>query len=261
MAVQTVDRINFGTGRFYETLPGGYPFPIANATDINVDFKADLKEAFGEGGYPLSVADGHRSIDITAKHYNLTPQALANATNGTISTGTSPFAIDEPHTVPTTPFTFTLTNGATLVPNTLVVVAYPLVSGVNVPTVYNIVASGSEAVGVSCSVSPVGVVKFAAADTGINTQCTYQYTNAAGTRVSVANPFQNSAKAYQLVAIKRDNAPLDNSTAQLVYTFFAVRTAGIKNQYQEGAFTVYERSYKAYANPAGLVFQCDTVNV
>lgn len=258
-AIQTVDRINFGTARLYQLVPGGYPFPVANLTDAEVDFKADLKEAYGEQAYPIAVADGHRSIDVTAKHYTINPTILAQSLGGIITGSTSaPMALDEIHTAVGS--SATLTNGATLVPNTLVVLAQPLVGGIPNPTLYAIVTAGSEVAGKSCSVNGTGVITFAAGDATVAFSATYQYTLTVGTRVSVANPFQNSSLTFQLVMVKRDLSPVDNATAELVMTLFAVRSAGIKNPYKEGDFTVYERSYKAYANGAGNVFQADFVN-
>jgi hypothetical protein len=63
----------------------------------------------------------------------------------------------------------------------------------------------------------------------------------------------------QLSAVKRDSS-VDSGTAALVYTFFSVRVGGIKVDHKEGDFTVYERTYKAYANSQGQVWQTDFAN-
>lgn len=263
-AIQQLDRINFGSARVFETpAGGGAPVLIANITDVSADFKCDLKEAFGENSYPIAVADGHRSIDITGKHYTIRPETLASATNGSISTGATPYSLDEAGVVPaSTPYTVPLAQAAQYVAGSLYLVVFVMTNGIAVPTKYNIVAAGSEAAGVSASIT-AGVLKFAAGDTGLTFQASYAYTPtvAVGTRVTIQNGPQNSGKTFQLVAVKRDTSPLDNSVGQLIFTFPNVRLGGMKPGYKEGDFTTYERTYKAFANAAGLVGYADFVNV
>jgi hypothetical protein len=265
MAAITTERINFGTGSVFETASGAAtPTRVANLTDVSADFTIELKEAYSEGTWPIAIASGHGSITITAKHYTMNPTLLANATGGVISTGaTTPQAVDEAYTVPAvSTYTVPLTNGGSgkLVAGTLLILAFPIVGGVAVPRYYSPVTAGSEVAGASYSVAPsTGIVTFAAGDAGVAFQASYSYTATTGSRVTVANSFQNSQKPMSLVAVKRDNS-VDAGTAALIYTFPAVRAGGIKNGHQEDNFTVYERTYKAFANAQGTVWTTDFVN-
>ena len=70
-ATTTTDRVNFGVGRLFVNAPGGQRTPYGQMTDISIDLTVDLKEIYGEGGFPIAVADGHRAISVTGKHYTL----------------------------------------------------------------------------------------------------------------------------------------------------------------------------------------------
>lgn len=262
-AIQTTERIVFGTASQFNILPGGVLQRSQNMTELMADFKAELKEAFSEPGYPIAVADGHRSIDITAKSYNLNPQIMADALGGAVTTGsTEAFAIDEPHTVPAvSTYTVTLSN-IPIDAGKLLVIAFPLTGSIPTPKVYSIVTAGTETAGSSCSVvASTGVLTFAAGDASVLVNVSYGYNQSVGSRVLVTNLPQNSSKTSQLIAVKRDGSPVDNSTAQSITTFFAVKSAGLKSQYKENDFTVYERMYKAFADSRGYVVQTDFVNV
>ena len=259
-AVQQQDKISFATGRLFATpVGGGARLSYGDLTDVSVDIKVDLKEAYGEGQYPISVADGHRSIDIMGKHYTLRLDALGNDLAGTTSATTSSataFSWDEAGIVPGTPFQYTMNNASGYLAGSAVLKVYV---GVNkAPTTYQI-TTGAPVAGVSAQIS-AGVITFAAGDAGLAFIVTYQYANTNGQQIQLANTFQGSTSAYQMVLAKRDRSPIDNSIGQLIFTFNAVRFGGIKADYKEGDFTVYERSFKAFADPTGVVGYIQFVN-
>ena len=259
MAIQQQDKISFSTGRLFATpIGGGARLFYGDLTDVSVDIKVDLKEAFSEGQYAIAVADGHRSIDVSAKHYTLRLDALANDLNGssTSTTSSDAFSWDEAGTVPATPFQYTLAQSATYIPNSLVLKVYV---GVNkAPLTYKIVASGPIA-GYSAALS-AGVLTFASGDAGLAFSATYQYNNNNGSRITISNSFQGSTLPYTMVLAKRDISPIDGSIGQLIFTLNAVRFGGIKSDYKEGDFTVYDRSFKAYADTTGTVGYIEFVN-
>ena len=260
-AVQQQDKISFATGRLYATpVGGGQRLSYGDLTDVSVDIKIDLKEAFGEGQYPIAVADGHRSIDIMAKHYTLRLDALGNDLAGSTSSATSSataFSYDEAGIVPGTPYQYTLANAATYVANSAVLKAY--VGTNKAPTTYALV-TGTPVAGVSASISAGGVITFAAGDAGTAFIVTYEYGNNNGQQIQLANNFQGSTSSYQMKLAKRDRSPIDNSIGQLIFTLNAVRFGGIKLDYKEGDFTVYERSFKAFADPTGVVGYLEFIN-
>jgi hypothetical protein len=63
-----------------------------------------------------------------------------------------------------------------------------------------------------------------------------------------------------MVLVKKDRSPIDNSNGQLIFTLNAVRPGGIKMEYKEGEFTVYDRMFKAFSDPTGIVGTLQFVN-
>jgi hypothetical protein len=258
-AIQQTDKIAFGTGRLFVTpTGGGARLFYGDLTEADVEISVDLKEAFGEAGFPISVADGHRSLMVSAKHYTLRLDALANDLGVSAPTSSADsFSWDEAGIVPGTPYQYTLANAAAYITGTLVLKVF--LPPKNAPVYYAIVANGSEVAGKSASVT-AGVLKFAAGDSGVAFQATYQYSNTAGQRIQIVNTFQGSSLPYTMVLAKRDVSPIDNTIGQLIFTLNAVRFGGFKSAYKEGDYTVYERSFKAFADPTGVVGYVEFVN-
>jgi hypothetical protein len=249
-ATQQVEVLNFGTGRLFALPPGGNRIPYGKMADISVDIKVDLKEIYGEGGFPIAVADAHRSIDVTGKHYTLSLDTIATDL-GLVAPVASTTAIsyDEVGTIVT--HAYQLSQHATYVVGTAIV----YVGAIR----YKIVTAGSEVAGSACSITS-GTVTFSASDTATTCSVTYAYTDASGTSITLLNNFQNSATPYQLVCSKRDISPIDGSVGQLIATFNAARAGGIKLDWKEGDWTTYERTFKCYADVNGIVGTLQFVN-
>src|SRR5579872_2179983 len=121
------------------------PLVFGVAQDVGVDAKVDLKELWGATRYPVAVADGKGSIDISAKAAKIYATPFSMAFGGSISQGGATSIIaEESHVVASS--SVTLANTALGQP------AQPLVTAVinGVQVVYNIVAS-SPVAGVSCT--------------------------------------------------------------------------------------------------------------
>src|ERR1022692_2834283 len=101
MAIQQVFAQKFGTGRLFATPNGAtQQQKYADLYDCEVDMKVDLKEIYGEGNFALSVADGHRSIDVTVKHYSLDLASFATDLNlSAPASSTNSYIFDEVVTV------------------------------------------------------------------------------------------------------------------------------------------------------------------
>lgn len=252
--IQETNRINFGSCRMFGTDSSGNVLPYDQLMDLTMDVKTDLKEAYGEGNYAFATADGHKSIDLTAKHYIKNLNSLTQDLGGSaVTTNTTGYVVDEAGTVATHAMTLANTNVIQL----LSLIVGVTTNGIIVPTSYAIVTAGSEVAGVSASINKVtGVITFNAAEVnGEPVKATYSYTlgSAAGSSISISNTYQNSAPTFKLLAIKRDLSRIDGSVGIEAWTFNAVRPAGVKNEFKEGDFTVLERSLKAYADPMGNV--------
>lgn len=257
-AIQETERLSFGSARLYGTDANGNALLYGELNDINIDIKTELKEAWGEGNYSFAVADSHRSIDISAKHYLLDQNSLADSIGGSApAANLVGYIVDEAGVVGTTTYTYTLANANPI--TLLSVVEGVTVNGVIVP-VYLVQATTAVA-GISYSLS-TDVLTFAAGDSGNPLKITYSYTadSALGGSISVVEGFQNSQPFMTLTCVRRDASRLDGSTGIQVWEFARVRDAGIKVPYKEGDFSVYERSFKAFASPWGQVLTVRSFN-
>jgi hypothetical protein len=261
--IQQTDKVSFGSGRLFAVpAGGGARYKYGDLTDISLDLKIEQKEAYGEKAYAIAIADGHRGIDISAKHYTLRLDAFANDMGlASPAAGINAFAYDELVTVPgSVAYTFTLAQGATLIAGTVDLVMLVKTNGVFSPITYKFVTAGTEVAGQSCSITNAGVITFASGDSGLTGYATYQYTTANGSSVTISNVLQNTTPSYQMVLVKKDRSPIDGSSGQLIFTLNAVRPGGIKMQYKEGEFTVYDRMFKAFSDPSGNVGTLQFVN-
>lgn len=251
-AFQETEQLSFGSARLFGTDASGNVLVYGQLTDISIDFKTDLKEAFGEQSYPFAVADGHKTIDITGKYYLLQAQGFADAVGGgAIATTEAVLAIDEQQAVSS--HSATLNNAPTGI--------WTVIGNVGGAPVYYVQA-GSAVAGVSYSRSGA-VLTFASGDAVTSITATYAYTagSATGASFAVVGGFQNSQPFQQLDAIRRDASRVDSSTAIQHFSFGRVRQSGVKMPYKEGDFAVYEVSFKAYADPFGNVFTYTRYNV
>ena len=254
MAVQQRFKQVFGTGRLLAVPNGGsVQQPYADLYDIEVDFKTDLKPIFGEGQYPIAVADGHREIDITAKSWSLDLESLATDFNiAAPASGTDSYIFDEKVTI--VAHTYTLANapdtssGASTVQLTM----YVTNGGITFPVLYEQVASGHEVAGVSFSLSG-STITLATGDTATSGKVSYLYANTNGTMVVIVNNYQNSSPIYTLDLFKRDRSPIDNSVGVLWLHLQAVRFGGTKFPIKENEWASWDRTFKAYADPTGTV--------
>ena len=251
-AFQETQRLSFGAARLFGTDSSGNVLTYGQLNDISIDVKIDLKEAYGENAYPFGVADSHRSIDIQAKYYLLSAQQLSNAVGGgAVAATTSLFTVDEPQVV--TSHAATLTNTPTTI--------WSVLGNVGGEPVYYVKVGSSPVAGVSYTLA-TDVLTFNSSDTVTEVIVTYAYTGSStGASFSVVGGYQNSQPFMSLDAIRRDASNVDSSTGYQHWVFSRVRNAGIKAPYKEGDYTIYEATFKAFADPFGNVFSWTGFNV
>jgi hypothetical protein len=246
-AVQEVYTKKFGTGRLFAYQAGALgALPYVDLFDLNIDMKVELKEYYGEGGFPIVVADAHRTIDITAKHYSFDLTSFANDFNfAAPAASVDSYIFDEAVAISS--------HAYALAQTTIVATTVDLIMNTaNGPVRYVQVAPASEVAGVSYSVTG-HTVTIAAGDTATTGKVSYQYANVNGKTVSLVNTYQNSTPYYQLDAYKRDRSPIDGSVGVWWLHLNAVRFGGIKMPFKEGDLSGFERTFKAFADSGGNV--------
>lgn len=258
--IQENQTLSFGSARAFSVDANGNTLQYPELEDVQIDVKTELKEAMGENNYAFAIVDSKRTIDISAKHYLLDAQGLADSLGGTLAANMVGYAYDEAHVVgEATSDEILLVQTAPLAISQ-VIVGVPV--GSNVSPVYYVQTSGSPVAGVSYSLSG-HTLTFASGDEGYAAKITYSYTagSALGTQITVNATYQNSQAPTSLVCLRRDRSRVDGSTHMTAWEFAQIRDGGIKAPYKQGDYVIYERTFKAYANPMGLVLMVRQFNV
>lgn len=184
----------FGTGNLYTTpVGGGAPFKFGALQDVSVDFSADIKTLHGQFQFPLSVARGKAKIEGKAATGEVDVNSFNTFYFGQEVVDGSELiqAINEPGTIPATPYEITVTHAADFTMDLGVVHA-----DTGVP--YKQVPSGTPATG-EYKVSIAGVYTFAAADTTLDVLISYLWESATGASLEIGNPLMGSTPRFQMV--------------------------------------------------------------
>lgn len=161
--------------------------------DITLDFDRTIKELSGTYQAPVAIAAGALKITGKAKLAQFSIVQWNNIFGGqTLNTGQVNQALDEPHSIPGTPYQVTVTNGTTMVDDLGVrykTTGLPLVPVASAPAVGQYVRG----------VAGTGQYTFAAADTLANILMSYSYTTAgSGSNVLLPNPVQGVQPTFTL---------------------------------------------------------------
>jgi hypothetical protein len=249
---------NFGAGRA-RLIPagGGQAVELGVVQSATVDLKVDLKELRGAFRYPIAVADGRGTASGKVAFMQLWPQVLASITGGTQTTATGPTAaIAENGTIPSmTTYIVTLTNAATMVTGSEVVV-------VNIGTesvFYNRVGMTPAAATTTAPTTGTytiasGVMTFAAGDAGHTVQTTYLYTpasNTGTTQVSLAQVGMNTALTFQLTLIGTGKNIYNNSAQQFIVQLNTCLAPSLSLNFKLDDFTDLSLDFQAFIDANG----------
>lgn len=185
-------QINFGLGILAMVPAGANPTPVQFAVlqDISLDISYNEKELRGSKMFAFDKARSGGKISGKAKVGNINGAMYTNLISGaTQSTGSKIVVPSETGTVPTTPFTITVANGATFDTDLGVI---NQTTGLAMTRVASAPTTGQYSVNTT-----TGVYTFAAADTGKVMIFTYTYTAAAvGQTISVTNTLMGAAPTF-----------------------------------------------------------------
>ena len=185
---------NFAMGMVY-ALPSGAnptPVPFAILKDATWDIKLDKKPLNGQWQAPIDVGQGKQAHTVKAKSMDIRASMLAAVVSGSILTGGSVTPVmGESTTIPTTPFQYTVANGANFAEDAGVL---DVTAGKWLTRVASAPATGQYSVNVG-----TGQYTFAAADTGHVVAINYSYTTASvGQTNSFTNAVQGPSTPYLL---------------------------------------------------------------
>jgi hypothetical protein len=106
-------QLGFGSGLMWglrNDISPATPYRLGALQDVQIDFKGEIKELYGQFQFPIDVARGKVKVTGKAKLAEISALAYNNLYFGqTVATGQILTAYNEDHVIPTTPFTVTIT--------------------------------------------------------------------------------------------------------------------------------------------------------
>jgi hypothetical protein len=244
MAQALNSSFGFGSGILIGTPVGGSPIEFGVLQDVSVDFSFAVKELTGQYQFPLAVARGKGKVDGKAKFASINGTALANLFfNATPTVGQKLWSYNEAGTIPTTPFTITVANGATF--NADLGVKF-VSSGLQLVRVASGATTGQYMVNTT-----TGLYTFAAADTGKAVLLTYIYTQAViGTNTIIGNPLMGVAPNFQIDFFQ---ANPNVAGAQWSLRLFSCMSSKLTLASKIDDFEIPEFDFSAFANAANSI--------
>jgi len=242
-----LEQYGFGVGNIFAVrtdIANPTPVRLGTVQDISIDYSFTVKELIGQYQAPVAIARSGVKIGGKCKSAKLNARAWNDVFFGqTLATGTLIVKTDENGpaglAIPITPFTITVTNGATFVSDLGV---FDATSGVQFTRVAGAPTAGTY------SVSAAGVYLFAAADNvaARKVVISYSYTQAVnGGRISAVNQLMGHSPVFRL---ELGNAFLGNAQSMILYQCIATKLSfGMKNE----DFEIPEFEFSAFADSLG----------
>ena len=234
----------FGTARIFairSDIANAAPVPMGTMENIKVNFSAKEEELYGENEYPVDIGVGKKSIECSAKFAFFSGAILNNVFFGaTIAPGQTLIALDEVATVPGTPYTFTVANGATFSQDL----------GVRYKTLQTPLAPVSSGPIIQqYSVSSSGVYSFAAGDTAQTMQVCYAYTATTGTTITGTNKPMGKSVEFMAIMSRVHKGKV------ITLKLFSCVSSKLDMSFANDKFMVPDLTWKAKDDGTGNVFQ------
>lgn len=235
----------FGIGNLFALRTDVSPVlavPFGNIQDVQFDFSFEEKELYGQFQFPVDIARAKGKITGKAKFAHINA-ALFNSLffGGTLATGQTHAQNNEPHTVPASPYTVTITppSSGTIVDDLGVVYA---LTGIPLTRVTSAPTTGQYSYA-------AGVYTFAAGDTTISMYISYSYlTSAVGNTITYANQLMGAAPKFQIV--------WGNTYGQkdMFYKFNSCISTKFNMPMKVDDYTVPEFDFSAFSDASGNIF-------
>lgn len=239
---------NFGSGMLTVTPSGSNPTPVQVGTlqDVSLDTEFEIKELHGSYQLPVALALGKAKLGGSFKSGSFNGLFLNQFLSGsTIATGQIIGVPNEAATIPATPYTVTVTNGATFSADMGV---YDVTSQKPMARVASGPATGQYSVNVS-----TGVYTFAAADTLHVVWISYAYTSAStGKTVTFTNQPMGTVTTFALTLYNRFGSKYSG------VKLYAVALPKISLPFKNDDFTIIDGTFMGAADSSGNVLDAYT---
>jgi hypothetical protein len=250
--------VNFGVGNMFARRTGvSNPTPVRFGVlqDVSLDIDGALVELYGQNTFPADVARGKTKIAIKAKHASIAVGAYNDLFFGQTITAASghQVAVDEAHTIPSTPYQVTIAppGSGTFVVD-LGVAAGSLYPTPGLPLTR---VASSPTTGQYSVAEPSGVYTFAAADTALNVTISYRYTEG-GTpttsELAIANTLMGASPTFTLDL--QENYTNNGGVANTpLFHFTACKCGKLSIPMKNADYTINDLDIMAFADGSGNV--------
>lgn len=232
----------FGAGFLFGTPVGGTPLMFAALQDVSVDFQQDVKTLHGSSKFPIEVAGGKGKIDLKASIGRVDPDLFNQIFwGGSRSTTITLGSMGEAATIPGTPYTVTVANGANFKTDLGV---YNPSTGLFLTRVTSGPATGQYSVNAA-----TGVYTFAAADTGTAVLIYYTYgASSGGVTITGTNQTLGSVNQFAATLVNSYNGK------QSVLSFPKCVSTKFSLPFKQDDFLLPAFDFSAFDDGTGNVF-------
>ena len=243
--------IAFGSGVLIATPSGANATPIQFGTiqDVSIDFSFAVKQLMGQYQFPVAVGRGEGKISGKAKFANIDGAVFNSLFFGlTPTTGQKMWSYNEAGTIPASPYTITVANGATFDADLGVTYA---VSGLYLTRVAATPTTGQYSVNTT-----TGVYTFAAADTTKAVLINYSYTQAVtGAKSVITNQIMGTAVNFQIDFYQKNP---NVAGAQWSLRLYSCLSSKLSMASKNSDFIIPELDFEAFANAANNIGEINT---
>lgn len=249
-------RIQFAAGQlFFKPLGGNLPTnstPLIMATlqDVNIDIAATIKDLRGQYQFPDDTAISDRKITFKTGFGRMDIDAYNNIVFGetAITTGGTPQAVQEAHTIPATgPYTVTVTNA---IDTPLIDLGVQYSSGANAGQHFTKVAAITAAAQYTVNLA-TGVYTFSPLDEGAGIWISYEYTLTTGRILTVQNHVQGYGPSMEMIC----SLPYQELTAGVpnYFHFYSCKVSKLGLPLKRADYLICDIEGECYANASGNV--------
>lgn len=227
------------------------PFMFGVLQGISLDFDQKLEALAGQGKVAVALGDGELKIVGKAKFARLQMTLFNNLLIGQpASTGSlEMISTGEPATVPSSPYTYTVTNSVQT-PLEDFGVFYQS-SGIQLTPVASTPSAGQYSFN-----STTGVYTFSAADSGSAVYVYYTYTSSTGNKLVYANPLMGTSPVFE-VYFKTTTSNF-GVAKDITIKLNACKSSKLALSFANQKFVIPEFDFQAMADAAGNVFTLST---
>ena len=237
----------FGSGVLIGTPSGTNPTPInfGLVQEVSLDISVNLKPLYGQYNFPVAVGAGTKKMSGKAKLARISAKALGSLFFGvTPSVGQTVSQYGETATVPSTPFTVTVANGATFAADLGVVYA---ATGLPLTRVATPSAVGQYSVN-----TPTGAYTFYSSDATTAVLISYTYTvSASGSSFTAAQALLGPTTVFSANLFAADPVTGKQFSVNILQAVAQKLSFGTKLE----DFLIPDFEFECFANAAGNALQ------